>query len=214
MFSPLLLPDLRVMLEENDTQGLTEFCNALHSVAAAEVLESLDPPSVWRVLDHCPIDRRVEIFEYLPLSKQVELVEAVDRPRLSHLIQHMSADDRVDLLSEMDKEQVDALMPLIAQAERDDIRRLLSYPEDSAGALMTTEYASLPEGITVRDALERLRQQAPDRETIYYIYILDENRRLDGSISLRELILARPGARLADIMKRDVVSVRVTDDQE
>ena len=75
----------------------------------------------------------------------------------------MASDDRVDLLSRLETEQVERLLPLIAQAERNDIRKLLSFPEDSAGAIMTTEYASLPEDITVAEALNRLRQQAPDR---------------------------------------------------
>ena len=125
-----------------------------------------------------------------------------------------SPDDRVDLLERMDPEQVERLLPLVAQAERSDIRRLLSFPEDSAGSIMTTEYASLPEDISVNEAIERLRQQAPDRETIYYVYVLDEERHLLGFVTLRELILARPDARLGDIMTRSVISVRVDDDQE
>jgi magnesium transporter len=105
-------------------------------------------------------------------------------------------------------------LPLIAQAERSDIRKLLSYPEDSAGAIMTTEYASLPENITVREALDRLRKQAPDSETIYYIYVLDEGRRVQGFVSLRQLILAKPDTKLADLITRDVITVRVDQDRE
>jgi len=101
----------------------------------------------------------------------------------------------------------------VAQAERDDIRRLLSYPEGSAGSIMTTEYASLPEDITVREALDRLRQQAPNRETIYYVYVLDEKRRLDGVITLRQLILSRPTVVLVDLMRRNPVVVHVEDDK-
>ena len=114
----------------------------------------------------------------------------------------------------MPQERVDDLLPLIAQAERNDIRRLLSYDEDSAGAIMTTEYASLPKNITVSEALQQLRQQAPDSETIYYIYILNSQRRLDGLISLRELILAKPEAKLKDMMERDVIRMKVTEDKE
>jgi magnesium transporter len=126
----------------------------------------------------------------------------------------MAADDRVDLLKTMDQEQVEQILPLIAQAERSDIRRLLSYPEHSAGSIMTTEYASLVEGLNVREALDQLRTQAPNRETIYYLYILDDGRRLRGFVSLRKLILARPDTKVAEIMDRDVISVRVDEDQE
>ncbi|MBT4866899.1 MAG: magnesium transporter [Planctomycetaceae bacterium] len=214
MYSQLLLPDLQILLQEDDADGLREFCEVFHPAATAEVLGSLSSAEVWRVLSHSPLPLQVEIFQFLELPLQVTLVEGVDRDRLTQLLEEMAPDDRVDLLERMDPELVERLLPLVAQAERSDIRRLLSFPEDSAGSIMTTEYASLPEDISVNEAIERLRQQAPDRETIYYVYVLDEERHLLGFVTLRELILARPDARLGDIMTRSVISVRVDDDQE
>lgn len=214
MYTPLILPDLRVMLQEKDAQGLAEFCDVLYPAVTAEIVEGLDPTDVWELLSHAPLSRQVEIFEFLTLPKQVELVDSVDRKRLSRLMEEMSPDNRVDLLSRMDPDHVDALLPLIAQAERADIRKLLSYPEYSAGAIMTTEYASLPANISAAEAIDRLRKQAPDRETIYYVYIIDEGRRLQGFVSLRGLILAKPSTMLSDMMRLDVISVRVDDDQE
>lgn len=214
MFNSLLLPDLRQMLEENDTQGLREFCEILHPAAVAEVLQDLPTADVWKVLSHCGLVRQVEIFEHLSLALQVELTDLIGRERLSKIIEEMSSDDRADLLNRLEPKQVEGLLPLVAQAERADIRKLLSYPESSAGAIMTTEYASLPENITVREAIDRLRQQAPNSETIYYVFILDEDRHLRGLTTLRTLILSRPDARLGDIMNRDPIAVRVDDDQE
>lgn len=214
MYRELLQPDLRIMIDENDVEGMREFCEILHPAAVAEVLEDIESKSAWRVLRTCSLDRQIEILEFMSLPKQVGLTEIIDRGRLTRLLEEMAPDDRVDLLSRMDAEKVENILPSIAQAERSDIRKLLSYPESSAGSLMTTEYASLPEDITVREALDRLRKQAPDRETVYYIYILDEGRHLHGFISLRDLILAKPHRKLADIMRHDVISVRVTDDQE
>ncbi len=214
MHKPLLLPNVREMLDEKDTRGLKEFCEALHPAVVAEVLEGLSPEQVWKVLSHCDYERQAEIFGFFSLPTQEELVRAVDRQHLSEVIEAMAPDDRVDLLERLDPELVEELMPLIARAERADIRKLLSFPEDSAGSIMTTEYAWLPENITVAEALERLRQQAPDSETIYYVYILDEDRHLRGLVTLRELILARPQRQLSEIMHRDVISVRADDDQE
>lgn len=218
MYHSLLKPDLRQMMMEADRAGMSEFCDVLHPAVTAEVLgEEFALSEILEVLDSCPLRKQVEILEYIPLSLQVALVETLDRndrKRLSRWLEEMSSDDRVDLLSRLNEEEVERLLPLIAQAERNDIRKLLSFPEESAGAIMTTEYASLPEQITVREALERLRKQAPDRETIYYVYIIDDNRHLMGFISLRDLILARPDAVLSDIMTRDVIFVRVNDDQE
>ena len=214
MYNPLLLPDLKEMLALEDSEALKEFCEVLHPAVTAEVLEGLQSVDVWRVLDNCSLQRQVEILEFTSLAQQVELVDAVDRERLSRLLEEMSPDDRVDLLSRMDPERVEDLLPLIAQAERNDIRNLLSYPEDSAGSIMTTEYASLPENITVGEALDQLRLQAPHRETIYYIYIIDDDRQLRGIISLQELILAKPDSLLSECMKRGAISVRADDDQE
>jgi magnesium transporter len=133
---------------------------------------------------------------------------------MSRLIEAMSPDDRVDLLEQLDDAVVDSLLPLVAQAERQDIRLLLSYPEHSAGAVMTSEYASLPADITVGEALSRLRKQAPDSETIYYVYVLDGQRHLLGLVSLRQLILARPTAIVGELMERELIQVHVEADQE
>ena len=214
LFNSLLLPDLKVMLEENDGPALQEFCNALYPGVAAEVIEGLEPAQAWQVLSHCQPGKQAYIFQFLPLTYQVALVESIDRKPLSRLIEEMSPDDRVDLLERMDPEEVENLLPLVAQAERADIRKLLSYPEDSAGSIMTTEYASLPADITVQEALNRLRLQAPSRETIYYVYITDADRHLIGFLSLRHLIEAKPRSLLSDVMERDIISVRVDDDQE
>ncbi|MEZ6065372.1 MAG: CBS domain-containing protein [Planctomycetaceae bacterium] len=107
---------------------------------------------------------------------------------------------------------IDELLPLIAQAERNDIRRLLAYPEYSAGSIMTTEYASLPADITAGEAINRLRKQS--RETIYYVYIVDDQRQLIGFLSLRRLIQAKPQAKLVDLMDSDIIKVRVDADRE
>ncbi|MBL4884875.1 MAG: magnesium transporter [Planctomycetaceae bacterium] len=215
MYQSLLLPDLRQMLNENDELGMKEFCEVLFPAVSAEILTELQPAEAWRVLSKSSnLTRLVEIFGYFSLSFQVQLVNVIDREPLSRLIEELAPDDRVDLLERLDPEHVESLLPLIAQAERTDIRKLLSYPEDSAGSIMTSEYASLPKDITVSEAFERLRLQAPDRETIYYIYIIDEQRHLLGFLTMRKLILAKPDQKLSDVMARDVLSVRVDEDQE
>ena len=192
MHDPLLVPELKEMLHDGDEAAMREFCGVFHPGVVAENLAELPTPDAWRVLSHTDLQRQVEVFEFMERERQMELVSTLPQPQLLSLIEEMSADDRADLLRSMEDDQLERLLPLIAQAERSEIRRLLSYPESSAGALMTTDYASLPEELSVRDALAALHHQAPDRETIYYIYVLDELRHLRGFVSLRKLILARP----------------------
>ncbi len=210
----LILPDVQLMLQEGDTAGLAALCNVLHPAAVAEMLEELQDDQIWTILDQADLNHRTEIFEFISLRRQTELAEMLEAPKLSQLLEKMSSDDRVDLLSRLPEARQEDVLRLLAQAERNEVRRLLSYDEDSAGAIMTTEYASLPANISVHDAIARLRQQAPNSETIYYVYILNDERHLEGFISLRKLIIARSDARLSDIMQRDVIRLRVTDSRE
>jgi magnesium transporter len=212
--NPILLPELRVMLADGDAAGLREVAEELHPATVAEFSEGLGDGEIWGLLETVPVERQAEIFPYYPLSRQVELVKAADRAHLGPLIEWMAADNRDDLLRELEPDFVEEILPLVAKAERHDIRMLLSCPEDSAGALMTTEYASLPAEITAGEAIARLRMQAPDSESIYYIYVLDAERHLVGFVSLRDLILAKPTALVADLMQRDVISVRMDEPQE
>jgi len=214
MYNPLLLPEVREMLDSGDETGLHEFCVALHPGVVAEVIEDLDIAEIWRILSHCDVDRQVQIFSFFTLPKQEELVENTGRERVSTLLEEMAPDDRVDLLERLDPEQVNQLLPMIDHVERSDIRKLLAYPEGSAGSIMTTEFTALPEDITVEESLNRLRKIASDRETIYYIYVTNSERRLRGIVSLRQMIIAQPDVVIGDIMDRDIVSVSVTDDRE
>ncbi len=202
------------MLAEGDAVGLREVAEELHPATVAEFTEGLDDQEIWRLFDAVPVERQAEIFPYYPMSRQVELVKAGDRAHLGGLLEWMAADNRDDLLRELDSDLVEQILPLVAKAERHDIRMLLSCPEGSAGSLMTTEYASLPADISAGEAISRLRSQAPDSESIYYIYVLDPERKLVGFVSLRDLILARPTALVSELMQRDVISVRMDEPSE
>ncbi len=202
------------MIAEGDFAGLREVAEELHPATVAEFSEGLDPEEIWKLLDTVPIDLQAEIFPYYPMSRQVQLVETADRPHLGLVLEAMAADNRDDLLREVEPELVEEILPYVAKAERQNIRMLLSCPEDSAGSLMTTEYASLPAEITAGEAIARLRSQAPDSESIYYIYVLDADRHLLGFVSLRDLILARPIAMVSDLMETDVIRVRIDESRE
>src|SRR5260221_674058 len=135
MFDPLLLPELREMLIENDIAAMREFGGVFHAGVVAENLEALPAPDCWRVLSECDWRRRGEVFEFFSRPRLMELVAILDKPHLSALLEVMAPDDRVALLKNMDQAQVELLLPLVAQVERDDIRKLLSYPEHSPGSI-------------------------------------------------------------------------------
>ncbi len=214
MANPIILPELRLMLAEGDEQGLRDVVMELHPATVADFTEGLTVDETWKVLATAPLERQAEVFAYYPIEKQVEMVLGSGRERMGRLLEAMASDNRVDLLQHLDPQVVEELLPLVAKAARHDIRMLLSYPEHSAGAVMTTEYASLPANITVADALHKLRAEAPDSEMIYYIYVVDDHRHLLGFVSLRDLILAKPNTHVEKLMERDIISAKVTEDQE
>jgi magnesium transporter len=208
-------PEVREMLQENDSEGMKTFCETLHPLTVAEALAGeFTVEEVWRFLQNTSIRHQAAIFEYFPIDWQVKMVEGTGRQHMARLIEKMSHDDRVDLLRRLMPRVAEELLRLVDEANRRDIATLVKYEENTAGALMTTDYAWLPADITVGEALDRLRLQAPDRETIYYVYVLDDQRRPLGVASLRDLILANRHALIRDIMEHEVVSVRVTDDRE
>ncbi len=214
MRNPLLVPDLRELIQDGEVLALREFVSDQHPGKVAELIEDLedhDGDALFGVLE--PRDR-AEVLSYLDLDSQNRLVEAMPPQAAAELLRVMSHDERAALVNRLDEDFVDEVLPNLAQAERDDIRRLTSYEPGTAGAVMTTDYVTLPPHITVREALDRLRHEAPDRETIYYTYVVDHTRRLIGFVSLKRLILARRSAVIEEIMQQDVISGRVDEDQE
>jgi magnesium transporter len=210
----LLVPELREAIATGNTDELRLFCQSGHPSVIADFISALTPQEAWEVLRQAPLPLRAEIFSQLEKDIQVDMTEIMKRDDLARLLAEMSSDDRVDLFKGMPEEKQEMILPALAQAEREDIRRLASYPEGTAGAVMTSEYATITPDLTAGEAIAKLRLEAPDKETIYYAYVIDEKRELHGFVSLKDLILARPEARIRDIMNKDVIFAWVTDDQE
>jgi magnesium transporter len=181
----------------------------LHPSDIAEALEEsgATPSRIIELLLAIGNHKAIDAFSQLEMETQEACLESGNAQTMLRFLEHMDSDDRVDLLKAVDDEVREDIMPLIAQAERNDIRRLWNYEEGTAGAVMTTEYAMLPRNLTVEVALERLRLQAPNKETIYYIYITDAQRQLIGILSLRDLIVSKRRTVLESIMETQVISV-------
>lgn len=214
MRNPLLAPDLREVVADRDEACLRDFFNGHHPADAAELLDDLEPDEVIFVLKLLDGRERAAIFDYLDGPLQDGVAERMDDHDLAALITYMSHDERADLMTRLPTERSDHIYPLLARAEREDIRRLQSYEAGTTGAVMTSDYATVPADDTAAHAIDRLRHEAPDRETIYYCYVVDDQRHLKGFVSLKNLILAPPHRRVVDIMQEDCVYAVVDDDAE
>lgn len=216
MINTLYLPELREMLAEHNGEELREFCMALHPGRTAEFMEGLSAHEAWEVLQFAEPNLRAEIFSFFEEEQQTTILSEEDDKQVADLITHLPADDAVDLLSGLEEPRVEHLLALIPAPDRRDIRRLQTFEEGTAGALMTTEAACLDERLTVREALEKLSRQAEQLETIYYIYVVDDTNHLKGVVSTRRLVssMGKANVRIADLMESDLIVARASDDQQ
>ena len=214
MKSALLAGDLHQLLLKGSLPELQTLAEDAHPADIAEAVSGLEPEERWTALARFEPHFTAEVFSHLEDDVQGDIITRLNRPELAWLMTYIPSDDRVDIFRRLPEERQASLLPALAQAEREDIRRLASYPEGSAGAVMTSEYVTVPAHETVDEAITRLRKEAFNKETIYYAYVVDEHRRLIGFVSLKDLILAAAGERIEDLMHKDVIFVRATDDQE
>ena len=187
---------------------------ALHPADLAALLERRSADEAWDILASLPLARRAETFGYLEARTQVAIAAEADLRALADLLAAMDADERADFWNALDDGLRDRLAPALAAAEREDIRRLSAYPPGSAGAVMTSEYATLRPEMTAREAIEALRAQAANKETIAIAYVLSPQRRLLGTVALEDLVVARAEERVEALMRRDPPFVRADDDAE
>jgi magnesium transporter len=177
-------------------------------------LSGLEVPEIWKVLSLLGITARADIYSRFDDDIQEKLADHISRKALADLITEMPADDRVDLMRRFSEERRELILSAIAQAEREDIRRLFQYKEGTAGSVMTSEYITLRPEQTVAEAIGVIRREALNKETVYSAYVLDEKRCLIGFVSLQDLILAPAGQTMKGLMHDEIIKVSVMEDQE
>ncbi|MCC5856186.1 MAG: magnesium transporter [Idiomarina sp.] len=202
------LENLHDLIEQGDEGAIRE---ALSDMPSADIAEFIDADfEVYRalnLLEKMPAEQQADVFGYLRPNNQQELATHMEVGLLAKLFSDMSSDERADVYAMLDIKLQDALMRRLAKKEREDLLRLASYEEGLVGAVMTSDYASIPAGGTVESTLKRLRQSAPEKETIYQAYVVDSDHKLVGVVSLRDLITAAPSDAIDDIMVRDIVTL-------
>lgn len=214
MLDQLIAPDIKNLIEEGKLSDVSPFFEERHPTETAEILSGLSETEINQVLALLDPQYAADVFCELPNSLQTELASQLDRKALARLVMRLSPDDRVDLLKSLPEEQFDELLPILAKREREEIKKLASYPEDTVGSIMTTDYIALHANLSVRQALERIRLEGSAKESVYTIFVVDEKRTLLGFAGLADLILANPNLKLTEIMDDQAVAVNAEDDRE
>jgi len=186
----------------------------LQDADIALFMEELQREHVVMVFRSLPKDRAAEIFSYLSSDMQQYIVEAITDQEVSSIINDLYLDDAADFLEEMPANVVKRVLRNASPEVRELINHFLKYPPHSAGSIMTAEFVDLRKTMRVSEAFQRIRRTAIDKETVYTCYVMDDNRRLEGVVTVRELFLADDDDIIGDIMEKNVIAVRTTEDQE
>jgi magnesium transporter len=198
----LTLSALRVSLDGNE---FTRIVRHTPPADIADELEAMDVADVARLLQTLQATDRTDLFSHLPEYLQDALLPILPRSVVVQLFETLPSDDRADLFNRLTDEAKAQLLPALAQVEREDILRLAAFPEGSAGSVVTSDYVAVTQHMTARAALEQIRSTAPDKETIYVIYVINSERQLLGTVSLRDLVLSQPDTSISDLMRTDPV---------
>ncbi|MBE6915525.1 MAG: magnesium transporter [Ruminococcaceae bacterium] len=187
-------------------------CNEADIAAFLE--ELTDKHEMIRIFRVLPKDMAADVFAFLPIEEQQQIITSMTDREAGAILSNLFADDAADLMEEMPAGVVKRLLANTDAETRQNINQLLRYPEDSAGSIMTVEFADLKAALTVEEAIAKLRKIGVDKETIYTCYVLDPQRRLIGAVSLRKLLLSRDEEKIEDIMEERPISTHTLMDQE
>ncbi len=206
-----------VIIEKLNDRKFGEIRELFMSMEPADIallLEEVERsriPILFRIL---PKELAAETFVEMDSDEQELLINAFNEHELKEVVDELFVDDAVDLIEEMPANVVKRILRHTDRETRNTINEILRYPKDSAGSIMTTEYVSLRPDMTVSDAFERIRRTGVDKETIYTCYVIEDNRKLLGLVSVRELLLSPYNTPVSSIMETNIISVETTEDRE
>jgi len=205
---------LRELYRQKNFQQLIEELNGLHEADLAEYFKELDGDERIILFRFLKKDLAARVFSYMEKEEQMDLINAITDHSLRDLLAGLAFDDKIDLLEEMPANVAKKILQNVSKDERKIINQFLKFPENSAGSIMTIEYVDLKEHYTVGYALDHIRKTGVNKETIYTCYVIDGNRHLRGTVSLKDIIMADTDITVGELMEEKTISVQTTDDQE
>jgi len=194
-------------LAKCDREGIALAVEDVHAADLAEYFLELDEPEQIGLLDALSDEQAATLLDELAPDEQAEVLDLLPIERTTDILDEMPPDEAADLLAELPTEEANALLERMEPEQAGDVAELMRYPEDTAGGLMTKEFAGVGLDDTAADVITRLRAHHDDAEMIYYLYVLDEDERLLGEVTLRDLIVCPPDTTMSAVMRREFISV-------
>ena len=202
------------LLERRDYHALRAMLAEENEVDVAEALAELPQEKAVVAFRTLPKELAAEVFSNLPPETQQTIIQSATDQELSAIVEELYVDDAVDMLEELPANVVKRVLKNAGPDTRRLINQYLNYPENSVGSIMTAEFTDLRQTMTVAEAIDHIRRTGADSESIYTCYVIDRGRKLEGVLTLRELLLAGDDQRVADLMETDVITAETTEDQE
>ncbi|NLW53196.1 MAG: magnesium transporter [Tissierellia bacterium] len=208
------IEQLRLLVEQKKLRELKQELLSYNEADIAIFIESLNDVEALAVFRILPKEEATETFSFFELDTQERFINIMTNAELTNLAENLYIDDVVDMLEELPATVVKKILKDVQPQRRAIINQYMAYPEDSAGSIMTAEYIGLKEHITVKQALDTIRVRGLDSENIYTCYITDNQRKLEGFVSVRTLLVNNDDVVISDLLEEDVIYVTTTDDQE
>ncbi|MEI6574880.1 MAG: CBS domain-containing protein [Bacteroidota bacterium] len=181
--------------------------STLHPSDLADILEDLDHKTRIAIFSELDEEKAADVLEEMENETQISMLESLSTEKAADVLEKMPADEAADILDDLEKERADELLDEMEEEASEEVRELMDYPENTVGSLMSTEYFSFHENMTVNETIMELRRMQPPSDTIYYLYVLDDQEKLVATVSLRDLVVANPETKLHEIMNRKVIKV-------
>jgi magnesium transporter len=206
--------ELTQLLEQKDHKTLRERLEDMNEFDVAEFLSELEDARMLAVFRLLSKETAAEVFANLEPPEQERIIAAITDQELSGLIEELYVDDAVDIMEELPANLVKRLMRSATPSTRNLINQYLRYPEDSAGSIMTAEFVDLKKYMSVKESIARIRRIGEDKETIYVCFVTNASRKLEGVVTVKDLLLHDDDTIIEDLMDRNVVFATTTEDQE
>lgn len=210
----LILPDIRMDISDRNEESLRMVMDKLHPSNIADILRELETEDITFLLQAIHLEDAIHSLEVLQDHEQGEIIRNLEQPRAAKLLEGMAADERVDIIQRLERNEREELLKQLPDTERKDIETLAQYSGETAGGLMTTNFAYLYRENTVQEGLRKIRNISDQPEELYYLYIVDEEKRLHGIVTMRDLLSAHDETKLEEIAETDLITVDPEEDQE
>ncbi|PKN24267.1 MAG: magnesium transporter [Deltaproteobacteria bacterium HGW-Deltaproteobacteria-21] len=209
-----LIEDVRLLIKDQDRDTLGKLIFEMQPADVADLAEQLEHEERLYIIELLMPEEAGEVLLEMELPVQERILDSLDAEAITKIVQELDSDDAADLVGDLPAERVKEIIDSVQTEVREELQKLLPFPEDSAGGLMALEYVAVNANATVQEAIEKLRKKREEVENLYSVFVVDDYSRLSGAVSLKDLVLEPPDRKIKDIMNPEILSVDVDTDQE